>query len=217
MSHLRVLGRPRVSAGLENGLPGNPVAQLHPRGQSNRGYSLDPSSIRARLPRISGIDVSWLVLCGVPSGAGAIPAAGAIAINLVPGRRHCHSILELDEAAARMQQRGLDRNHHAGFERPLRVIGVIRHRPRIGEPRRLVAHQPHAMGEEFVVVVQVRFLQHRLGRRINLNPIDAGTDRLERGLLGGLDFGEQILKFGVGFAGDAHAREITDIAVIIAA
>src|SRR6202040_377163 len=88
---------------------------------------------------------------GGPSAAGAIPAAGAIAVNLVPGRRHCDGIFELDEAAARMQQRGLDRNHHAGFERPLRVIGIVWYRAGVSQPRRLMAHEPHAVGEKLVV------------------------------------------------------------------
>ena len=72
--------------------------------------------------------------------------------------------------SSRVQQRGLDRDHHAGFERPLRIKGIVRHWAGIGEPRRLVAHEPHAVGEKLVVIVQLRLLQNRLGRGIDLAP-----------------------------------------------
>src|SRR5690242_9034159 len=48
--------------------------------------------------------------------AGAIPAAGAVAVDLKAVRRHRDGIFELDEAALGMLQRGLDRDHHADFE-----------------------------------------------------------------------------------------------------
>ena len=79
-----------------------------------------------------------------------------------------------------------------------------------------MADEPHAVREKLEVIVQLRLFQHRLGRRINLDAVDAGTDRLERRLLRGLDFGQQIHQFGVGLADDAHAGKIPDIAVIIA-
>jgi hypothetical protein len=41
-------------------------------------------------------------------GAGAIPAADAIAVDFVAGRRDHHGIFQLDEAALRMLQRGFD-------------------------------------------------------------------------------------------------------------
>ena len=82
---------------------------------------------------------------------------------------------------------------------------------------RFVAHQPHTVGKKLVVIVQLRFLQHRIGRNVNLAAFDAGADRLERCLLDGFDLGEQIFKLGVRLADNAHARQIADIAVIIAA
>ena len=42
-------------------------------------------------------------------------------------------ILELDEAALGMRQRGLDRNHHAALQRPVRVVVVVGHRAGVGE------------------------------------------------------------------------------------
>ena len=115
-----------------------------------------------------------------------------------------------------MQQRGLDRNHHTGFQRALRIKGIVRHRAGIGEPRRFMAHESHAVSEKLVVIVQFRLLQNRFGRRIDFGPVHAGADRPEGGLLDRLDLGEKIFKLGVGFAGDAHARQIADIAVIVA-
>ena len=50
-------------------------------------------------------------------------------------------------------QRGLHRHHLAGFQRNVGVVGRIRHRPAVGEPRRFVADQAHAVREEFDVVV----------------------------------------------------------------
>ena len=80
-----------------------------------------------------------------------------------------------------------------------------------------MAYEPHAVGEKLIVIVQLRLLQDRFGRRIDFGAIHAGADRLEGGLLSGLDLGEQVFKLGVGFAGDAHTGEIADIAVIVAA
>src|SRR5437667_8757564 len=69
----------------------------------------------------------------------AVPAAAALAIDVEAVRRDHDRIFELDEAAARVLQRGLDRHYHPGFERPGRVVGVVGHRAARGEPRRLVA------------------------------------------------------------------------------
>ena len=98
-----------------------------------------------------------------PSGANArrrprsVPAARALAVNLVAVVGDDHGVLQLDEAARRMHQRGLHRDHLAGFERHVGIGRRIRHRPVIGEPRRLVADQPHAVGEEFELIVVLRF------------------------------------------------------------
>src|ERR1700733_6105619 len=62
------------------------------------------------------------------SGARPIPAARSVAINLMTRRRDGHGVLKLDKATAWMLQRRLHRNDHAGFQRPLRIIGVVRDR-----------------------------------------------------------------------------------------
>ena len=91
-------------------------------------------------------------------------------------RRDGHGVLKLDKATAWMLQRRLHRNDHAGFQRPLRIIGVVRDRTGIGQARRFVTDEPHAVGEKLVVVVRLRFSDDRFGCRINLCAVDAGFD-----------------------------------------
>jgi hypothetical protein len=57
-----------------------------------------------------------------------VPAANAVAIDFEAGRGDHHGVFELDKTALRMLQRGLDGDHHAGFERPVGIVGVVRHR-----------------------------------------------------------------------------------------
>ena len=59
-------------------------------------------------------------------GAAAVPAAAALAEDLEAGVGDDHRVLELDEAARGMLQRGLDRDHHAAFERAVRVLVGVR-------------------------------------------------------------------------------------------
>src|ERR1700761_6298435 len=99
--------------------------------------------------------------------AGPVPAADAIAVNFKAGGRHDHRIFELDEAATRMLQRGLDRNDHAGLERPIGIVGIVRNRTGAGEPRCFVADKPHAMRQKLDMVVQLGFMEHRVRRRID--------------------------------------------------
>ena len=151
------------------------------------------------------------------SRSAAVPAAAAFAIDVAALVGDHDRVLELDESALGMRQRGLDRDHHAGLERPLGVVVVIGHRAGGGQPRRLVAHQPHAVGEEVHVVVVLGLAHQRVGRRVDLAAHGAGLDRLHRGALDGLDLGQHILELGVGLAVDRHAAEVADIAVIVAA
>src|ERR1700756_3955107 len=97
-----------------------------------------------------------------------IPAAAALAKNLVAGFGDHDRFLELDEATLWMFQRGFDRHHHAGLKRQPRVGIVIGDRPRRRQARRLVADEAHAVGEEFHVVAQLRLLQSFFRRRVNL-------------------------------------------------
>ena len=148
----------------------------------------------------------------------SIPAASAFAIDLVAGIGDHHGVFELDKAARRMQQRGFHRHHLAGFQWNVGVGRRIRHRPAIGEPRRLVADQAHAVGEEFHMIVVLRFRAQRLGGGVDV----AAPSR--RRLIGFIAArwmlsisAEQIVKLGVGFALDRHAADVADIAVVIAA
>src|SRR5437868_9660739 len=95
-------------------------------------------------------------------GPTTIPAACPLAENLKPRVGYGDRVLQLDEAAGRMLQRGLDRDHHAGFEGPVRVFVGVGHRTSAGEMRRLVADETHTMRKEFHVVVVLRFRDQAL-------------------------------------------------------
>src|SRR5262245_31121511 len=86
--------------------------------------------------------------CDLGRGAAAVPAARALAIDVAALVGDDRRVLELDEAALGMLHRGLDRDHHAGLERAVRVVVVIGHRAICGEARRLVADEAHAVAEE---------------------------------------------------------------------
>ena len=151
---------------------------------------------------------------GVPR---SIPAARALAVDLVARVGHHHGVLQLDEAARRMLERGLDRHHRADFQRNVGVVGRIRHRPVVGEPRRLVADHAHAVRQELDVVVVLRLHHQRLGGGIDLAAQRARAHRLERGALDAFDLGQQIVELGIRLALDRHAADVADIAVIVAA
>src|SRR3954463_15099287 len=52
----------------------------------------------------------------------AVPPSPTLAENLKSRIGHRNGVLQLDETARRMLQRGLHRDHHAGFERAVRVL-----------------------------------------------------------------------------------------------
>ena len=120
-----------------------------------------------------------------------IPPARAFAVDLMAGIGHRHGVFQFDEAARRVQQRGFHRHHHAGFQRPLGIARRIRHRPAVGEPRRLVADQPHAVGEEVDVIMVLRFRHQRPCGGVDFPPHGAGAHRLHRRALNALNFAQQ--------------------------
>src|SRR6185437_14659272 len=124
--------------------------------------------------------------------AAEIPAAAGLAIDLVAGWRHRDGVLQLDEAALWMLHRGLDRHHHARFERLVRVIVVIGHRSRGGQARGFVADQTHAMGQKFGMVALADLREPFLGGSIDVSAHRTGPDGSKRGLLDSLDLGETI-------------------------
>src|SRR5579872_1713591 len=81
--------------------------------------------------------------------AAAIPATSAIAETDPAVIGDSDRVLQFDEAASWMFQRRLDGNDHAGFQRPVDVIGGIGVCAPSGQARRFVTDQPHAMGDEF--------------------------------------------------------------------
>ena len=141
----------------------------------------------------------------------------ALAIDLVTGIGDHHRVFELDEAAARMQQRGFHRHDFTGFQWNVGVACRVTHRPAVGKPRRFVTDQAHTVGEEFHVIVVLRLRAQRFAGVIDDPPHRAGADRLHGRALDAFDLGEQIFKLRVGFALDRHAANIADIAVIVAA
>jgi hypothetical protein len=60
-------------------------------------------------------------LAAVPLAPALVPAASAIPVSFGAVRRHGNDILELDQAAALMRERRLDRDHHPGLQRQRRV------------------------------------------------------------------------------------------------
>src|SRR5947207_119403 len=138
-----------------------------------------------QLPLISAASLS----------AGAVPSAAGIPEPLVTLVGDDHGILELDEAALGVKHRGLDRHHHAGFERPVGIVGRIG--AAVDEPRRLVADEPHAMGEKLHVFVMGRCFHHLLGPADDLTAERARLDRLARALLDRIDPSPKVDQPGV--------------------
>src|SRR5579884_2032776 len=125
--------------------------------------------------------------------AGPVPTARALAIDVMAVVGDGDGVLELDEPTGRVHERRLDRAHHSRFERLVGIFVRIRHRPAVGQPRRLMAHEAHAVREEFEMVVVLRLLHERLGRGVDFAAPNPGADRPHAGALDLLDFGEQIL------------------------
>src|SRR5436190_15494505 len=149
------------------------------------------------------------------AGPRAVPSATALAVDLEARIGDRHRVLELDEAALGVLQRGLDRDHHAGFERPRRVVGVVTHPG--GQTRRLMAHQAHAVRQEVHVLGVPRLLDQRIAYAVDHRGHGAGLDRLHGGALDHLDLAQQVLELRIRLAEDGHAAEIADVAVIVGA
>src|ERR1700687_334506 len=81
-------------------------------------------------------------------GSGYIPASAAIAESFPPAVGDGNSILEFDEAALRMQDRGLDRDHHPALKRTIRIGGRIGHRTLAGKMGGFVTHKAHSVGQK---------------------------------------------------------------------
>ena len=73
------------------------------------------------------------------------------------------------------------------------------------------------MRQEVRVVVMLRLAERRFRRGVDFAAHHAGLDRLEGGALNLLDLAEQVFELGVRLAEDRHAREVADIAVVVAA
>ena len=76
-----------------------------------------------------------------------------------------------------MLHRGLDRHHHARFERPVRVVVIVGDRAAVGQARGLVADHAHAVRQEFAVVMLAGLRQPLLGGGIDVAAHGAGLDR----------------------------------------
>ena len=86
------------------------------------------------------------------------------------------------------------------------------------EPRRLVADEPHAMGEKLHVFVMGRCFHHLLGPADDLTAERARLDRLARALLDRIDQAQKVDQLGVGVGlEDGHAAQVADVAMIVAA
>src|SRR5258708_37408216 len=79
------------------------------------------------------------------SDLGHVPATAIIAEPFPSALRDRDGVLEFDEPALRMQDRGFDRDHHAALERPGLVGGPIAHPPLAPHLRRLMPPTPPAL------------------------------------------------------------------------
>src|SRR5260370_40201387 len=82
------------------------------------------------------------------SDLGHVPATAIIAEPFPSALRDRDGVLEFDEPALRMQDRGFDRDHHAALERQVLVGGRIGHHAPAGQIRALLNAEPHAVGGE---------------------------------------------------------------------
>src|SRR5258705_11017861 len=82
------------------------------------------------------------------SDLGHVPATAMIAEPFPSALRDRDGVLEFDDPALRMQDRGFDRDHHAALERQVLVGGRIGHHALAGQMRSLMTDQPHAVGEK---------------------------------------------------------------------
>src|ERR1700693_1128189 len=101
-------------------------------------------------------------------------------------------VLELDEAALRMRHRGLDGEGHVGLQRPGRVIALIGPRLVVGQARRFMTDEAHAMRHKIQIYPVGRGVHELTGGRENLSPCGTATDRAARPLLDLLDHTEKV-------------------------
>src|ERR1700731_1929310 len=87
-----------------------------------------------------------LDLCLYGLDHGITAAAGALPHAFPAGGGHRDRVLEFDEAALGVKHGGLDRHHHAGFERLVGVVVAVG--AALDQARRLVADQAHAVRQE---------------------------------------------------------------------
>ncbi|MGY3649466.1 hypothetical protein ACVWW2_004757 [Bradyrhizobium sp. LM4.3] len=107
--------------------------------------------------------------------------------------------------------------HHACFERQAGVGVVVGDRALGGQARGLVADEAHAVGQKLRAVALADLGKLPLGRDVDVAAHGTGLDRGEGGALDRFDLGQAVFQLGIGIAEHRHAREIADIAVIIAA
>jgi hypothetical protein len=86
-----------------------------------------------------------------------------------------------------------------------------------GDEGHLVADEAHAVGDEVGEAGERAGVEDLLAAGHHLGPGGAGPDRGEGGRLHRVDGGEQVLQFGIGLAEHAHAADVADPAVEIAA
>src|SRR5258708_28321046 len=79
------------------------------------------------------------------SDLGHVPATAIIAEPFLSALRDRDGVLEFDEPALRMQDRGFDRDHHAALERQVPVGRRIGHHPLPGQMRSLMTYEPPAV------------------------------------------------------------------------
>src|SRR5271167_4706382 len=116
-----------------------------------------------------------------------------------------------------MKDRRLDRQDHPFLQRQVRIIGGVWHWPGIGEPRRFVTDEPHAVSHEFERIAVRRRARQFLYRGIYVAAPRPMPDRSSRRLLDRLDLAEQLFELGVGLAENGHSAKVTDIAIEVAA
>src|SRR5258708_7039364 len=106
------------------------------------------------------------------SDLGHVPATAIIAEPFPSALRDRDGVLEFDEPALRMQDRGFDRDHHAALERQVLVGGRIGHHALAGQMPSLLTDEPPAVGEK-VEMRQLLRASHGLFRR----PLDVAAAR----------------------------------------
>src|SRR5258707_7976797 len=102
------------------------------------------------------------------SDLGHVPATAIIAEPFPSALRDRDGVLEFDEPALRMQDRGFDRDHHAALERQVLVGGRLGHHALARQMRSLMTDKPHAVGEKVEMRQLLRALHGLFPRRIDV-------------------------------------------------